>query len=501
MNILASCHDKEGLAGFLSSFMKEGDTVYATGNTQQYLLSKGINAKGTKELSGFQELVGGRVKTLTPGVMAGILSPRDELSRKQLSDLHFPEFDMVICNLYPFAEAAKENNLESMIENIDIGGITLIRSAGKNYRYVTVICDIADYQKVSREITDSGTVSESTRMYLALKAFSTAADYDILIYNALNRSLIGMESPRDLYLSYRNGKKLRYGENPDQSAWFYTDGTQRGIANATQLNGKELSYNNILDTNSAYETVLEFDLKTTVIVKHLTPCGVSSANTLVDSYEKAFEADPESAYGFVMATNAKFDVPTASAMSKHFAEIVIAPDYETEALQILKKKKNLRILKAVFERDAGNRIRSVSNGLLLQSPMTVMPASLEKKTTIAVDPKGMEDLIFAWKVVAHARSNAIVLAKNLSTVGIGAGQTSRIRALKIAGEMAGANGKGSVLASDAFFPFSDSVEEAHRLGVSAIIQPGGSIRDEEVIKRCEELQIPLYFTNKRTFLH
>ncbi len=501
VNIICSVYVKEGVDTFLKSVMKPDDIVYATGHTSEFLTSKGISVKNTETLSGFRDLIGGRVKTLSPAIFAGILSTRDEKSRHELKDQGFPEFDMVICNLYPFAEAAKSGNLDSMIENIDIGGITLIRAAAKNYRHVTVICDPSDYSWIADQIRKNGSLDEKTRARLALKAFQVAADYDILIHRKLNHSFTGSEFPDDLFLAYSGGNKLRYGENPDQEAYLYSDGSGDGIPNASQLNGKELSYNNILDANSAFETVLDFDEATVVIVKHLIPCGVSSSEDLDIAYDLAFESDPESAYGYVLAINRKLDLKTAKKISKHFTEVVIAPDYDREALDLLRKKKNLRILQVPLTRDEEMRVRSVSNGILLQTPMNVHSSDLELKTSKPATESQLEDLLFAWRVVAHCRSNAIVLAKDLATVGVGAGQTSRVRALRIAGEIAGEKASGSVLASDAFFPFADSVELAHQLGVRAIIQPGGSIRDDEVIKKCEELGIPLYFTGKRVFQH
>lgn len=501
MNIIASVHDKKGLDVFLKSVLKSNDVLYATGHTLEFLISSGIEAKSTEILSGFQDLLGGRVKTLSPAIFAGILSTRDEKSKLELKKQGFPEFDMVICNLYPFAEAARSGNLDDMIENIDIGGITLIRAAAKNYRHVAVICDPADYSQISEEIQKNGELDEKTRAELALKAFQIAADYDVVIQDRLNLTFNGSEFSEKLFLSYTGGKRLRYGENPDQEAFMYSDGSMGGIPNAFQMSGKELSYNNILDANSAFETALDFDDPTVVIVKHLIPCGVSSSEDLARSYDLAFESDSESAYGYVLATNRKLDLKTAERISQHFTEVVVAPEYDSEAFDLLRKKKNLRILRVPFERDMRMRARSVSNGILLQTPMRVDDTSIELKTSMAASESQLRDLMFAWKVVAHCRSNAIVLAKDMATVGVGAGQTSRVRALRIAGEIAGDKAKGSVLASDAFFPFSDSAELAHKLGARAIIQPGGSIRDNEVIQKCEELGIPLYFTGKRVFLH
>ncbi|EQD31277.1 bifunctional phosphoribosylaminoimidazolecarboxamide formyltransferase/IMP cyclohydrolase [mine drainage metagenome] len=501
MNILASVFEKKGLDSFLGKIIRKGDIVYATGKTAEFLNSSGIDAVSTSSLSGFDELLGGRVKTLVPSIFAGILSNRDPKSNDELKALKFPLFDMVVSNLYPFRDASRTGDLGAMIENIDIGGVSLIRAAAKNYAHVTVITGPDEYGRVSQVIALNGSVPLKMREELAVKAFAVAAQYDIEIYNSLTQKLLPEKRMENLFLSFQDGIRLRYGENPDQEAFMYhgTDGL--GIPNALQMSGKELSYNNILDSNAAYETAIEFEDPTVVIVKHLTPCGVASSGKLSEAYKKAFEADPESAYGFVMSSNREIDHDTASIIAKNFAEVVVAPSYSQEAFEILRKRKNLRILRSNFTPDMSMRIRSVSGGILAQTPLRAMPIQPELKTAVGASPEAMEDLIFAWKVVAHSRSNAIVLAKSRTVTGMGSGQTSRVRALKIAGELAGKKAEGSVLASDAYFPFADSVEEARRLGIRAIIQPGGSIRDEEVIKKCEEYSIPLYFTGKRVFLH
>lgn len=501
MNILASVFDKNGLDSFLKDIIRDGDIVYATGKTAEFLKSSGIDAISTSKLSGFDELLGGRVKTLVPSIFAGILSNRDARSNEELKAMKYPQFDMVISNLYPFHKTAAGGDLDEMIENIDIGGISLIRAAAKNYAHVSVITAKEQYESVSRIIREEGTIPLNVRQDLAIKAFALAASYDIDIYNSLSRKLLPEHSKEHLFLEFTGGTKLRYGENPDQEAYLYRSGEMLGIPWSIQMSGKELSYNNILDSNAAFETALEFEEPSVVIVKHLTPCGVASSARLSEAYSKAFEADPESAYGFVMSANVEIDAETAGLISKNFAEVVVAPSYSKEAFEILKKRRNLRILKASMERDPELRIRSVAGGILAQTPLRAMPIQPVLKTSMGAPATAMADLLFAWKVVAHARSNAIVLAKSNAVTGMGSGQTSRVRALKIAGELAGEKAKGSVLASDAYFPFSDSVEEAKRLGVVAIIQPGGSIRDNEVIAKCEEYSIPLYFTNKRVFLH
>jgi phosphoribosylaminoimidazolecarboxamide formyltransferase/IMP cyclohydrolase len=501
MNILASVFDKNGLDSFLKNIIREGDLVYATGKTADFLKSSGIDAISTSKLSGFDELLGGRVKTLVPSIFAGILSNRDPRSNEELKAMKFPQFDMVISNLYPFRAAATSGDLNAMIENIDIGGVSLIRAAAKNYAHVSVVTSRDQYELISRIIREKGEIPLGVRQELALKAFALAASYDIDIYTSLSRNIIPEHSMENLFLGFTEGKKLRYGENPDQEAYMYSGNQGSGIPGAFQMSGKELSYNNILDSNAAFETALEFEEPTVVIVKHLTPCGVASSARLSEAYVRAFDADPESAYGFVMASNVEVDADTAALIAKNFAEVVVAPSYSKEAFEILRKRKNLRILRTRMTPDTEMRIRSVSGGILAQTPLRAFPIEPVLKTSMGATGSDLADLMFAWKVVAHARSNAIVLAKSNAVTGMGSGQTSRVRALKIAGELAGEKAKGSVLASDAYFPFSDSVEEAKRLGVVAIIQPGGSIRDNEVIAKCEQYSIPLYFTSKRVFLH
>lgn len=500
MRVLASVHNKEKLDSFLRGISKFTSEVYASGGTYRYLSDAGIKCRNISDLTGFDQLLDGRVKTLHPAIFAGILSKRDGASKNQLAELGFPEFDMVIVNLYPFNEVAKEHNLEKMIENIDIGGLSLMRAGAKNYENVTVVSSPDQYDAITSELMQSGKISNETRKRLAIKAFSRAADYDISIYSSMNHELFGT-APPTLYLKGVNGKELRYGENPDQKGYLYSDGTKFGIANASQLQGKELSYNNILDADSAFETLLEFQEPTAVVLKHNTPCGVASADTLASALKKAIAADEESAYGSVIAVNRTFDPDSVEVVSKLFVEVLIAPDYDHQAMELLKKKKNLRVLKVPLVPDEKLRVRSISNGFLVQERLSTKFDDLARKTSTEATEEQIRDLMFAWKVVAHSRSNAIVLAKDNATVGIGAGQTSRIEALKVAVGRAGQKAAGSVLASDAFFPFADNVEMAHRSGISAIIQPGGSIRDDEVIAKAEEYGIPMYFTGKRVFLH
>ena len=500
MRALFSVYDKSGLEQFLKHSRNYIEEVYATGGTLKFLQEKGFEVKNTQDITGFQELLNGRVKTLHPALFAGILSTRDEQSNKELQSHGIKDFDLVVSNLYPFEEASKTGSIDRMIENIDIGGVSLLRAAAKNFQHVTVASSPNDYDLISTELNSKGKVSLETRKLLAMRTFSRVASYDINIYNSMYRTIFD-SVPSTLFAKGIKGRELRYGENPDQKGYIYTDGTKSGIANSEQIQGKELSYNNLLDANSAYETAMEFDRTVVVVMKHNTPCGVCQDDDLATAMEKAVEADKESAYGSVIAMNREMTAEAAAKISKLFVEVIVAPSYSTEALDILSRKKNLRILKVNMDHDRSLRVRSISNGFLVQSPLTSDFEKLELKSGTPCDKKKMDDLLFSWKVVTHCRSNAIVLAKDLVTTGIGAGQTSRIEALRIAVERSGDRSAGSVLASDAFFPFEDNVELTGKSGISAIIQPGGSIRDTEVISKANELGISMYFTGKRVFLH
>lgn len=500
MKVLASVDNKTNLDTFLKGIWTHITEVFASGGTYRFLAEAGIKATNISSLTGFEDLLGGRVKTLHPAIFSGILSQRDETGRKQLEERGFPEFDMVIVSLYPFEEAAKTGDLARMVENIDIGGISLLRAAAKNYEHVAVISSPDQYSSVQEELARSSKISLETRKRLALRAFSRATDYDIAIYRALAGKFIGT-TPSRLYISGTQGRELRYGENPDQKGYVYSDGSSHGIANAEQLQGKELSYNNLQDSDSAFETVLEFEEPTAVVMKHNTPCGVCSSSSLSDALRRAIDADSESAFGSVIALNGTFDSECLEVISKMFVEVLIAPDFTPEALEGLKKKKNLRVLKVPLIADESMRVRSISNGFLVQNRLRTDFENLVLKTGKEGNEDQIRDLKFAWRVVAHCRSNAIVLAKDRVTVGIGAGQTSRVEALRGAVRRSGERAAGSVMASDAFFPFKDSVELAAQSGIEAIIQPGGSIRDQEVISEAQERGIPMYFTGKRVFLH
>lgn len=500
MKAFISVSDKTGLIEFIKGISNHLDEIYSTGGSYRHLTDSGVEVRNSSELTGFGEILGGRVKTLHPKIFSGILSSRDEKSREETEKIGAPEFDLVVVNYYPFEKAASGGDLSDMIENIDIGGVSLVRAAAKNYRNVIVITDPAYYREVAEELSQMGSVSMRTREKLALRALARTAEYDVNIYNSLYRA-IDNTIPEELFLHYTGKEELRYGENPDQKGYLYTDGSGNGIANAEQLNGKKLSYNNLVDADAALETALEFEETTAVVVKHNTPCGVASGDSLPAALRNAIDADSESAYGSVIALNRKVDMATLDELKKRFVEVLIAPDYDDDALERLRKRKNLRVLKVPFVRDDSLRYKAISNGMLAQTPLRSEFGTPVLKTRKKAEEGLVKDMEFAWKVVAHCRSNAIVLAKDRTTVGIGGGQTSRIEAMRIATAKAGEKTIGSVLASDAYFPFSDNVELAAEKGVSAIIQPGGSIRDEEVIEASDRLGVPLYFTEKRVFLH
>lgn len=501
MNILVSVYDKSGLVDFLGKIKNSITEVYATGKTNRFLQENGFSTTGTSKLTGIEELLGGRVKTLHPAIFSGILSRRNDEDSRELSEAGYPLFDMVISNLYPFREVADGHDLKRMVENIDIGGVSLVRAAAKNFEHVAVLSDPSDYASVADEMTADGKISEKTRRELALKAFSRMTAYDSMIYSSLSREM-DPEGQQDMMMHLPFSKSLRYGENPEQKASLYVSGTQDGIASAFKMSGKDLSYNNYLDADAAYRAVLEFSEPACVIVKHLTPCGAAVSQNLSEAFTMAYDADSESAYGSVVAFNRPVDEATANGMLSHFIEVVAAPGYEGDSFNILRaKKKNLRILKVSPEIRDRKEIRSISGGVLVQDFMDTSLGELKKQTSHDVGKSKLSDLEFAWKVSAYCKSNAIVVAKDGTTLGIGAGQTSRVRAMKIALDLAGERSRGAVIASDGYLPFKDNVEIAASHGVSAIIEPGGSIRDREVIDEAEKSGIALYFAGRRVFRH
>nr|WP_315020562.1 bifunctional phosphoribosylaminoimidazolecarboxamide formyltransferase/IMP cyclohydrolase [uncultured Aminipila sp.] len=510
MRALISVSDKTGVVDFAKALSELGVEIISTGGTHQRLADNGIKVMGISEVTGFPECLDGRVKTLHPSVHGGILAMRDKPEHmKQLEDLQIETIDIVAINLYPFKETILKSGvtLEEAIENIDIGGPTMLRSAAKNHRDVVVICDPADYKKVIEELKQSNSVSMDTKYRLALKVFQHTAAYDAMISDYL-RKQIGAELPDSLTLTFEKVQDLRYGENPHQKACYYKEiqAAEGALVNAVQLHGKELSFNNINDTQGALATLKEFEEPTVVAVKHANPCGVGTGFDILSAYNKAYECDPTSIYGGIVAANRTIDAGTAEQISKIFLEIIIAPDFTEEAMEILTQKKNIRLLKleGILKKSEGQiDIKKVSGGLLVQDTDDVLFAEDELKVVTDRIPteREIEDMKLAMKVVKHIKSNGIVIAKDNKTLGIGPGQVNRIWAVENAIKQSNFPLQDSVLASDAFFPFDDCVTAAAAAGVTAIIQPGGSVRDEESIKKANELGIAMVFTGVRHFKH
>ncbi len=495
---IISVYDKKGIVEFAKGLKNLGIEIISTGGTYKLLKEKGIEVINVSDYIDFPEIFKGRVKTLHPKIHAGILGFRDEDMREQGID----PIDMVVVNLYPFEDTVKKGGtLEEAIEMIDIGGPTLIRAASKNYKYVTVIVDPADYEDVINEMNiNNGELSINTKFKLAKKGFKLTAGYDDYISNYLSSLNESIKFPETLNLQFSKIIDLRYGENPHQKAAFY------GILPVNpfiKLYGKELSYNNILDFDSAVNILKEFNEKVSVIIKHNNPCGFAKSDvSLIDAYKKAIECDPMSAFGGIVGINGIVDKELAMEITSIFVEGVIAPEYRDDALDILKTKKNIIILKMNKRKEDGiYDIRKAFGGIVVQDRDLDLIKELkivtERKPTI----EEMEDMNFAWKVCKYVKSNGIVFAKNGQIIGIGAGQMSRVDSVKIAIMKANIPIKGSVMASDAFFPFRDSVDIASEVGITGIIQPGGSIRDKEVIKAANEHNMSMIFTGVRHFRH
>ncbi|HHV99443.1 MAG TPA: bifunctional phosphoribosylaminoimidazolecarboxamide formyltransferase/IMP cyclohydrolase [Clostridiaceae bacterium] len=509
---LISVSDKTGIVEFAKALDSKGIEIISTGGTAKALSDAGINVINVSDVTRFPECLDGRVKTLHPKIHAGILAMRSNPEHmKQLDELGVETIDLVVINLYPFKQTILKENiqLEEAIENIDIGGPTMLRAAAKNYQDVAVIVDPADYSVVLEELEQSGEISLKTKFKLAYKVFEHTSHYDTLIANYLRDKLDEKVFPQTLSLTFEKVQDMRYGENPHQKAVFYKEvGSCTGsITAAKQLHGKELSYNNINDANGALELLKEFDEPTVVAVKHANPCGVASAENIYEAYIKAYEADPVSIFGGIIAANREIDARTAEEINKIFVEIVIAPSYTKEALEILSQKKNIRILElenisSKVSKDTYD-MKKVVGGLLVQeyNDKLIDIDNIEYVTDKKPSAAELEDLVFAMKVVKHTKSNGIVVAKGKQTLGVGPGQTNRIMAAKIAIEYAGERSKGAVMASDAFFPFPDCVEAAAKAGITAIVQPGGSIKDKESIEACNKHGIAMIFTGMRHFKH
>lgn len=505
---LISVSDKTGIVDFAKKLTEFGVEVISTGGTHKLLQESGVQVTGISEVTNFPEILDGRVKTLHPRIHSGILAIRDnEKHQEQLAEHDIGPIDLVVVNLYPFAETIAKPGVTftDAIENIDIGGPSMLRAAAKNHHDVTVVVNTKDYATVIKQM-ETGGIKEETRKFLAAKVFRHTAAYDSHIAQYLSAET-GDHLPNKLSITFEKKQKLRYGENPHQQAAFYKTAQQIEctIASAEQLHGKELSFNNLNDADAALAIIKEFEQPAAVAVKHSNPCGVGIGQTITDAYHKAFEADPVSIFGGIIALNRVVDVTTAQQMSEIFLEIILAPDYTPEALDILTKKKNIRLLKlGEFVPSAPQwRYQSIAGGLLVQDQDVKQVQQNECEVVTDREPTAeeWEQLLFAWKVVKHVKSNAIVLVKDNQTIGVGAGQMNRVGSAKIAIEQAAEKCAGSTLASDAFFPMSDTVEAAAQAGVKAIIQPSGSIRDKESIDEANKHGITMVFTNVRHFKH
>jgi phosphoribosylaminoimidazolecarboxamide formyltransferase/IMP cyclohydrolase len=513
---LLSVSDKTGLIDFARALSAQGVELLSTGGTAKAIRDAGLPVKDVSEFTGFPEMLDGRVKTLHPKVHAGILAVRDNDAHVVTMNEHgLGYIDLVCVNLYPFVQTvSKPHTLDDAIENIDIGGPAMVRSSAKNYKHVAIVTDPADYAGLIDEMKASGgALGDATRFNLAKKAFTHTAQYDGHISNYLTS--LNAEGGKDqfgekLTLQFSRAQTCRYGENPHQNGAFYVEANAPAgtIATSRQIQGKELSYNNIADTDAALECVKTFDAAPAcVIVKHANPCGVAYGDNLLDAYNRAYQTDPESAFGGIIAFNGRLDGETAKTIvERQFVEVIIAPEVSPEASEAVAAKKNVRLLEcgawsgSVSQMD----MKRVAGGLLVQDADILLHGELKVVTKRAPTPKEMEDLLFAWRIAKFVKSNAIVYARDRMTIGVGAGQMSRVNSARIAGikaEQASLVVPGSVMASDAFFPFRDGLDNAAAAGITAVIQPGGSMRDEEVIAAADEHGIAMVFTGVRHFRH
>lgn len=506
---LVSVSDKTGLVDFVKGLKDLGWEIIATGGTRRLLEESGVGTVGISDVTGFPEILDGRVKTLHPKVHGGILARRDIPGHmKTLEEQGIGTIDLVCVNLYPFRQTiAREGvTMEDAIENIDIGGPSMVRSAAKNWKDVTIVCDPADYGKVLEELRANGKTSDDTRLKLSAKAYTHTAEYDMCIASYM-RGKAGLNEK--LFLEYDLRQGLRYGENPHQDAKFYAETvpSSYSLAFARQIQGKELSYNNIQDANAALNVVRDFSEPFCVALKHMNPCGAAVGKTVEEAWQAAYEADKVSIYGGIVAVNRELTAEVALGMKPIFLEIVIAPSYTPEALEILSHKKNLRVMQVDMTpwKEAPMQYISVNGGMLAQKLDTAVETVTPEMcvTKAKPDEAMMADLDFGWRIVKHVKSNAIAVVKDGHTVGVGAGQTNRVGSAEIALKEAQAAGftEGLVLASDGFLPFDDTVALAAQYGVAAIVQPGGSIRDDEAVAKADELGVVMLFTGVRHFKH
>jgi len=511
---ILSVTDKTGLTDFARKLASMDVELISTGGTAKLLRDSGIVVKDISEITGFPEMLDGRVKTLHPKVHGGILHRReDPAHRAAVAEHGIQAIDMVVVNLYAFEKTAAKPGVhfEELVENIDIGGPSMIRSAAKNFQDVAVVTSPSDYDSVTDEMARTGgSLSSETKWRLAQKAFATTAAYDSAIASTLERvsangnfHLPQAEGfPGTLRLSFRKLGDLRYGENPHQKAAMYSDGSGAGVANGRQVQGKELSYNNIVDLQAAWDLAQEFEQPVCTIIKHTNPCGTATSQSLAQAYKKALECDPVSAFGGVIAVNRPLDAGAAEEMAKLFLEVIGAPSFEPGAIEKLSSKKNLRLVE-IKNHPQQWVMKNVSGGMLVQDADVhhLQGSDLKVVSKRAPSPEEIRAMLFAWKVVKHVKSNAIVYARDGQTVGVGAGQMSRVESCRIGASKAVLPLKGTVAASDAFFPFSDNVEEIAKAGATAIIQPGGSVRDQDSIEAVDRLGLAMVFTGVRHFRH
>lgn len=506
---LLSVSDKKGILAFAQALEALDYEILSTGGTMKHLKENGVAVTAVDEITGFPEIMEGRVKTLNPLIHGGLLAKQDDPAHQaQMTEHGIQPIHIVCVNLYPFKETISklDVSVEDAIENIDIGGPAMLRASAKNHAYVTVIVDATDYEQVLGELKTDGQTTHGTRRRLAAKVFRHTAAYDALIASYLT-DLAGEEFPEQITYTYELKQPLRYGENPHQKAAFYSRplGSDFSIAYAEQLHGKELSYNNIQDANAAIQIVKEFEQPAAVAVKHMNPCGVGTGETIAEAFSKAYEADSMSIFGGIVALNREVDAATAEKLSEIFLEIIVAPSFTEEALALLMKKKNIRLLTIPFtqhKKDNWNTV-SVEGGLLMQQPDAFGFENADIRVATDREPteEEWEAMKLGWAVVKHVKSNAIVVTDTHMTLGVGAGQMNRVGAAGIALTQAGERAKGAALASDAFFPMDDTVEAAAKAGITAIIQPGGSVKDEDSIKKANDYGITMVFTGVRHFKH
>ena len=504
---LLSVSDKAGLAEFAQRLHAAGGELVASGGTARTIGDAGIPVRAVEEITGFPEILGGRVKTLHPAVHGGILARRTPLHLDELAEHGIGPIDLVVVNLYPFQTTVAQANvtLATAVEEIDIGGVALLRAAAKNHESVTVVCDPADYDRVAAAFARGGT-SATERKQLALKAFRHTAEYDSAIAAYL-AGQVGEEDnaplPELMRLELARVQLNRYGENPHQAGALYAYAGDE--APFTVLHGKEMSYNNWLDLDGSWQAAQDFREPTVAIIKHGNPCGLASADTLAQAYAKALASDPDSAFGGIISVNRPLDVEAAKLMSELFVEVIAAPAYDEDALAVLTKKKNLRLAAPTGVRPRPLSLRSVNGGVLVQeldrSQLDMNPEGWRIVSRRQPTAAQLADLAFAWRAARHVKSNAIVFVKDRATVGVGAGQMSRVDSVMLAGHKAGERARDAVMASDAFFPFADGIVAAAKHGISAVVQPGGSVRDDEVIAAADELGLAMAFTGTRHFRH